>query len=339
MTLSSPISRDVAIIGAGPVGLFTVFQCGRFNLTAQLIDTLPYAGGQCQALYPEKPIYDIPGFPVVSGNALVENLCQQIKPFNPLFHLDQQVRTIFPVDNQWCIQTSQQTLFSKAIVIAAGAGSFGPNRPPLEGLENFEEKSVFYHIENPSFFEGKKVVIAGGGDSAVDWALVLARKACVTVVHRRSQFRASPQTQQELHRHHQEGLLSIKTPFQLKGLEGKNGRLERVILSGIKGGEEAIEADYLLPFFGLKVDLGPIKTWGLDIKLSGVCVDPATCATNVPGVYAVGDVALYPGKQKLILCGFSEASMCIKALRDYLFPHQPFHFQHSTTQGVQGFFS
>lgn len=328
---------DVAIIGAGPVGLFAVFECGMMRLKCHVIDSLDMVGGQCQALYPEKPIYDIPGFPKISAEDLIQNLTQQAAPFEPIYHLGQQVVKIDTILEQgWRLETSAgQKIEAKAILIAAGVGAFGPNRPPLAGIEDFEGKSVFYYVKNREDFRGKSLVIAGGGDSAVDWAISLSEIAQkVTVVHRRPKFRAAPESEAQLHRLAEEGVIDLAIPFQLEGLVGGNGCLKTVVLKSMEGELKEIQTDILLPFYGLAMNLGPIMHWGLELNTTHIKIDPQDCSTNIPGIYAIGDIATYSHKLKLILTGFSEAAQAAHAIRSYIHPGESYHFEYSTTSGV-----
>jgi len=331
---------DVAIIGAGPVGLFAAFECGMMRLKCHVIDSLEMVGGQCTALYPEKPIYDIPGFPKILAADLIDNLKKQVEPFEPIYHLGQQVVKIDNIlSDGWRLETSTGNVIeAKTILIAAGVGAFGPNRPPLEGLENFEGKSVFYYIKNREDFRNKRLVIAGGGDSAVDWALSLSEIAeKVTVVHRRPKFRAAPESEAKLNRLAEQGIIDLVIPFQLEGLAGKEGILETVIVKSLEGDVQEIPTDILLAFYGLAMDLGPIAHWGLQLNTTHIMVAPEDCSTNIPGVYAIGDIASYPHKLKLILTGFAEAAQAAHAIRALVHPGEVYHFEYSTTSGVQGF--
>ena len=328
---------DVVIIGAGPTGLFSVFQCGMLGMKAHVIDALEATGGQCTALYPEKPIYDIPGFPTVAAAELIEHLEQQAAPFDPVYHLDQQVCGLARQDDEtWRVTTSKDTVIDcKAVIIAAGAGAFGPNRPPLDGLEDFEGKSVFYLVKRREDFRDKTVVIAGGGDSAVDWAMSLPQVAKkVYVVHRRDKFRAAPESVARMRALAETEKVEMIVPYQLHGLEGADGKLSSVIVKDLQGNERALEADILLPFYGLATNLGPIADWGVELERSHILVNPATCETKQSGIYAIGDIATYENKLKLILCGFSEAAMAAHAIHPRVFPDQELHFQYSTSQGV-----
>lgn len=333
-------STDAVIIGAGPVGLFAVFECGMVKIRCHVVDSLDSIGGQCAALYPEKPIYDIPALPRVEGAELVERLAEQASPFKPVFHLGQQVDSLRRRDDgRWEVATSEGARIDAAVVIiAAGVGAFGPNRPPLPGLDSFEGKSVFYYVRRREDFRDKRVVIAGGGDSAVDWALSLAEVAAhVYVVHRRGKFRAAPESTARLNALAEEGRIELVVPYQLQGLEGTDGRLSAVTVATLKGEPRRLEADVLLPFFGLSMKLGPILDWGLDLERNHVRIAPDTAMTNLEGVFAVGDVAAYPGKLKLILTGFAEAARAAHSAHDIVHPDEALHFEYSTTSGVQGF--
>lgn len=336
----SVLQTDAVVIGAGPVGLFTIFQLGMARLRCHVIDVLGAPGGQCTALYPEKPIYDVPAFPRIMGGDLIDRLLEQAKPFAPTFHLEQRVEGLARTedDARWRLTTDKGTVIeAPVVVIAAGAGAFGPNRPPLAGLQDYEGTSVFYFVARRDAFRDRHVVIAGGGDSAVDWTLSLAEVAArVSVVHRRAKFRAAPDSVARLHALAEAGRIDLVTPYQLHALEGADGTLSAVIVADLDGATRRLEADRLLPFFGLATDLGPIAQWGLDLQRHQVIVDPATCATNLPGVFAVGDVASYPGKLKLILTGFAEAAAAAHAAYSVAHPGEVLHFEHSTTSGVPG---
>ncbi len=331
---------DVAIIGAGPVGLFAVFECGMMKMDCHVIDALSEVGGQCTALYPEKPIYDIPAHPEILAGDLIKNLEKQIAPFNPTYHLGQNVVAITPTeDNRWDIMTSGNVkINAKAIIIAAGVGAFGPNRPPLDDIEAFESKSVFYFVKSREQFRDKKIVIAGGGDSAIDWALSLSELAKkVYVVHRRPKFRAAPDSVEKLENLAKNGnVVEMVIPYQLSGLKGQDGQLEQVMVKTLKGEEKALDADTLLPFFGLSMNLGPISEWGLSLDNSHIKVKPTTNETSAAGVFAIGDVATYENKQKLILTGFAEAAAAAHKIRQMVYPDEVFHFEYSTTKGVPG---
>jgi len=329
-------SADVAIIGAGPVGLFAVFECGMLNMRCAVLDTLAAIGGQCTALYPEKPIYDIPGFPKIEAGALIHQLEAQAAPFKPAYLLGQRVERLAREEAGFLLGTSAgHTLRAKAVILAAGAGAFGPNRPPLDGLAGYEASgAVRYMVARREEFRGKRVVIAGGGDSAVDWALSLKDLAHVTVVHRRDKFRSAPETAAQLKAAAASGQVELAIPYQLHGLRGDGSKLEAVELATLKGEVKSVPADHLLAFFGLSMELGPIAEWGLGLERSHVRVEPATCETNIPGVFAIGDIATYPGKLKLILQGFSEAAMAAHAIHPLVFPGEALHFEYSTSKGV-----
>ncbi|MDB5413118.1 MAG: ferredoxin--NADP(+) reductase [Rubritepida sp.] len=336
-TMSEMIETDVAIIGAGPCGLFAVFECGMLKMRAVVVDTLEEIGGQCAALYPEKPIFDIPAHPQIAGSDLIDRLAEQAAPFEPTFLLNQRVEQLTPNAAGFRLVTSAgRTVQAKAVIIAAGAGAFGPNRPPLDGLPGYEASgAVRYMVTKREEFRGKRVVIAGGGDSAVDWALSLKDVAAkVIVVHRRPKFRAAPETAAQLEAAAAHGEVEMAIPYQLHGLEGDGSRLDAVVLTTLKGEEMRVPADHLLAFFGLSMELGPIAEWGLGLDHSHIAINPATCETNIPGIHAIGDMANYPGKLKLILQGFSEAAMAAHAIHPRVFPGQALHFEYSTSKGV-----
>lgn len=336
--MAATIETDVAIIGAGPVGLFAVFECGMLKMRCVVVDALEAIGGQCVALYPEKPIFDIPAHPAIDGQDLIAALEKQAAPFTPLYLLGRRVETLAEAEGVFTLTTSAgDTLRARAVVIAAGAGAFGPNRPPLEGLPGYEASgAVRYLVARRDEFAGRRVVIAGGGDSAVDWALSLKGIAHVTVVHRRPKFRAAPESAARLEAAAAAGEIEMAIPYQLHGLEGDGSRLTGVVLSTLKGETKVVPADHLLAFFGLAMELGPIAAWGLGLDRHHVAVAPATCETSRPGIFAIGDIATYPGKLKLILQGFSEAAMAAHAIHPRVFPGEALHFEYSTTKGVPG---
>lgn len=338
-----PQRTDVAIIGAGPVGLFAVFECGMVNLSCHVIDALAGAGGQCTALYPEKPIYDIPGYPAIMAGDLIDKLRQQAEPFKPVYGFGQQVVRLEPSDgNRWMLETSSGArIDAAAVIIAAGVGAFGPNRPPLAGIEQYEGQppghGVHYFISRREDYRGRHVVIAGGGDSAVDWAVSLAGLAAsVSIVHRRPKFRAAPESARKLKELADSGAIDLVVPFQPCGLEGVGGELRAVMVGDLDGNQRRLRADVLLPFFGLSQNLGPVLDWGLNVDRHHIVVDPGTCATDRPGIFAIGDIVTYPGKLKLILTGFAEAAMAAHAIYPLLHPDEALHFEHSTTKGVPG---
>jgi thioredoxin reductase (NADPH) len=328
---------DVAIIGAGPAGLFAAFECGMLKLSSVLIDALDEAGGQCTALYPEKPIFDIPAHPAIEAGALVAQLERQIAPFSPGRLMGRRVEALAGSAGAFRLRTDKgDEISARAVVIAAGAGAFGPNRPPLEGLAAYEASgAVQYYVRRREEFRNRVVVIAGGGDSAVDWALQLKDVAArVHVVHRRPKFRAAPDSAAQLDAAGRRGEIDMVIPYQLHGLQGEGGRLTGVEVAAMDGTTRLLEADRLLPFFGLAMDLGPIARWGLDLDRNHLKVTAATCETSVAGIFAIGDVATYPGKLKLILQGFSEAAMAAHAIHPIARPGEALHFEYSTTKGV-----
>ena len=330
---------DAVVVGAGPVGLFSIFQCGMVTVRCHVVDALEAVGGQLSALYPEKPIYDIPGHPSILAAELVDRLTEQAAPFSPTYHFGVQVVTLSrEADQRWrCGLSNGDEIIAPAVIIAAGAGAFGPNRPPLEGLERYEGSSVFYLVRRREDFRGKKVVIAGGGDSAVDWAISLSELAAkVMVVHRRPKFRAAPENEERLKQLAASGAIELVVPYQLHGLEGENGKLSAVVVADMEGQTRKLDADILLPFYGLSSNLGPIADWGLGMDRHFIAVEPATGATAVAGIFAAGDICTYPGKLKLILAGFAEAARVAHSAHDVVHPGEALHFEHSTTSGVPG---
>ena len=331
--MHSPIETDAVIIGAGPVGLFQVFELGLLEIKAHVIDSLPEVGGQCIELYPDKPIYDIPAIPVCTGRELVANLLKQIEPFKPQFHLNQEVSTLEKqADGRFLIRTSQdQQFLSKAIFIAAGVGAFQPRTLNLDGIEAFVDKQVFYRVRNPEQFVGKRVVICGGGDSALDWALHFSDQAAsVTLIHRRDEFKAAPQSITKMRALCAADKMQLIIG-QITGLETSNDKLTDIAVTNIDGEVQNIALDALLLFYGLSPKLGPIADWGLDIDRKQIAVDTACFQTSTPGIYAVGDINIYPGKKKLILSGFHEAALAAFAAAAYLAPEKQIQLQYTTT--------
>lgn len=327
---------DIVIVGAGPAGLFSVFEAGMLKIKCHVIDTLEHIGGQCAALYPEKPIYDIPAHPKILANDLIEALHEQAKPFEPVYHLNQRVEKLAKIDNgHFLVETSRGIKIEcKAVIIAAGCGAFGPNRPPLAGIEKYEGKSIFYSIRFKNEFEGKKVVIAGGGDSAVDWALSLSEiTKKLYVVHRRDKFRCAPESAEKLKALAAAGKIEMIVPYQLDGLKG-DSKLEAVLVKDFDGNVKELEADYLLPFYGLAMELGPIANWGLNLHKHFIEVDVSTMQTSEKGIYAIGDICTYKNKLKLILNGFAEAATACHDIYKIVYPDTPFHFEYSTSKGV-----
>jgi len=336
--LPEDLAVDVAIIGAGPAGLFAAFECAMLRLGCVLIDALSEVGGQCTALYPEKPIYDIPAHPAIEAGALIAGLEQQIAAFAIPRLLGRRVETLSGHRGAFRLRTDAgDAVRAKAVIIAAGAGAFGPNRPPLPGIEGYEASGgVQYFVRRRDAFRGRSVVIAGGGDSAVDWALSLKDIAArVWLVHRRDRFRAAPESLARLDAAAARGEIEKVVPYQLHGLRGANGVLDGVSVATLDGEHRVLDADRLLPFFGLSTDLGPISGWGLQTGLHTLIpVTPSTLETSLPGVFAIGDVATYPGKLKLILQGFSEGAMAAHAIHPIAYPEQALHFEYSTSKGV-----
>ncbi len=343
MTRNKKTDTDIIIIGAGPVGLFTVFQAGMQGLRCHVFDSLPDIGGQCTALYPEKPIYDIPAYPQITGAALISQLEEQAKPFKPQYHLGHKIISL--VENETAehrftvISDKGITVNAKAIIIAGGAGCFGPNRPPLEAIEDYEQKSIFYYVKNPDDFADKRIMIAGGGDSALDWAIYLSDIAAnATLVHRRDKFRAAPDSVTKMHALVKNGKIDLKTGYQLNMLNGDNGYLNSVTIKDIKSDAAlSIETDILLPFFGLATDLGVFHDWCLAINRKQITVNPITQMTSRDFIYAVGDICDYEDKLGLILTGFAEAATATHHLKKKLNPNEDIHFEHSTTKGITGF--
>ncbi|WP_024547289.1 NAD(P)/FAD-dependent oxidoreductase [Rickettsia gravesii] len=327
-------NTDVVIIGAGPIGLFAVFQAGMLGMKCHVIDTQEVIGGQCITLYPEKPIYDIPAYPKIAAEELIKQLELQAAPFNPIYHLNQQAIELNKQDDFFEIKTSKNTLIkSKVIIIAAGAGSFGPNKPPLANIEDFESKSVFYFINDKSKFAGKNIVIAGGGDSAVDWAISLSDIANkIYLVHRRDTFTAAPESVRQLRHIAETDKIELVTGYQLNALDGNNSELQSVIVKDLQNNTRKLDANILLPFFGLKQDLGRLANWGLNVKLHHIEVDSSYYQTNIEGIYAIGDIAHYVGKRKLILTGFAEAASSLHHAYSKVFDGKALHFEYSTTK-------
>ncbi len=331
------IETEVLIIGAGPVGLFSVFELGQLGIKSCVIDSLDIVGGQCSSLYPEKPIFDIPGFPEISAEQLIINLENQIKPFKPKLFLGEKVEKISIKSDKFFVYTSKNKLvISKCILIAAGNGAFGPNKPPLKNITDFEEKSIFYHITDKSIFKNKRIAIAGGGDSAADWAIELSSIAeKIFFIHRRQKLRAAPNSVKKLYSLEKRKKVEMIIPFQVDSIKGLNGKLESLVVKDLSNAKKILPVDFFLPFFGLSSDLGPIKDWELEIEKNLLKIDPSTCQTSTDGIYAIGDVCTYPGKLKLILTGFSEAAVAAHSCYKRLFPDKVLHFEYSTTSGIK----
>lgn len=333
------ITTDILIIGAGPTGLFAVFEAGLLKLKCHLIDALPQPGGQCSEIYPKKPIYDIPAFPEVLAGDLVDNLMKQIEPFQPGFTLGERAETIEKLEDGSFIVTTNKGTKHKApvVAIAGGLGSFEPRKPPIEGIATYEDHGVAYMIKDPEVYRDKKVIIAGGGDSALDWSIFLANVASsVTLVHRRNEFRGALDSVEKVQELKDQGKIQLITPAEVVAIHGE-GKLTSVT---IKKGEQqlVLEADDFIPLFGLAPKLGPIADWGLEIEKNAIKVDNSLdYQTNIPGIYAIGDVNTYPGKLKLILCGFHEATLMCQSAFQRIFPDKRYVMKYTTVGGVTGF--
>lgn len=322
---------DVVIIGAGPVGLFAIFELGLLNISCHVIDNLDKPGGQCAELYPEKPIYDIPSRVSISGQELTDDLLAQAKPFKPVYHLSQQVEKIEKLESgEWLIMTSvNKSIKAKCIVIAAGAGSFVPRKLPISDIAHLEEKNILYAVRNKSILEGKKLLIVGGGDSALDWTNELSKTSNVTLMHRRKEFKASPDSVSKMLELEKDKKINFLLG-QIKGIEDlKNDKIKVIT----KNNEETenFEVDYLLPFFGLKMELGPIANWGLNLDENLIKVDTEKFETSVPSIFAIGDINTYPGKLKLILSGFHEAALMAQECFKYCYPDKKNIFRYTTS--------
>jgi thioredoxin reductase (NADPH) len=331
--MNDPIKTDVLIVGAGPIGLFAVFELGLLDIKAHLVDILDKVGGQCAELYPEKPIYDIPAIPKISAQGLVDALMEQIKPFGPAFHLGQMVETIERIgEPMFRVTTDGGKVFeTKLLVIAAGGGSFQPKRPPIPGIEAYEGKSVHYAVRKMDAFRGKNVLIVGGGDSALDWTLNLAPIAShLTLLHRRSEFRAAPDSVNKMMALVGEGKIDFVLGA-VSGLEGSDGQLTAANVKRADGSTFHIACDALLPFFGLTMKLGPVANWGLRLEEDLIPVDTATYETSEPGIFAIGDINTYPGKLKLILSGFHEVALMSQKAHRYIYPDKKLTFQYTTS--------
>ena len=325
------IKTDVVIVGAGPVGLFTVHQLGIKGLKSEVIDNLDKAGGQCIELYPDKPIYDIPAIPECTGKELTENLLKQIKPFNTNFHFNERVQEVSKEKDNWIVKTNKNKVFSAPnIIIAGGVGSFEPRRISLKEAEKYEGKNIFYSVRDKNKFKGKKVSIFGGGDSALDWALDLSKIAHVTLIHRREEFRGAPHTLNEIKKLEKAGKLQIKTKYQLNSIEGDKD-IKSITIKNDDEKTTKIDTDYILSFFGLIMQLGPIAEWGLNMNKKTITVNTENFQTNKKGIFAIGDICTYPGKERLILSGFHEAALasveCFKRAR----PNEKYRFQFTTS--------
>ncbi len=335
------IQTDIIIIGAGPVGLFTVFEAGLLKLRCHLIDSLPQAGGQCSEIYPKKPIYDIPGFPSILAGDLIDNLMEQAAPFKPGFTLGEAAVSIEKTaEDKFIVTTNKGTQHEAPIVmIAGGLGVFEPRKPPIEGLENYEDKGVEYIIKDPEFYQGKRCVISGGGDSALDWSIFLAEKNIakeVALVHRRSSFRGHLDSVQKVMDLADAGKIKLITEAEVVGIGG-NGKVENVVINHLTQGDFTMETDHFIPLFGLKPSLGPIADWGLEIDKNAIVVDTLDYSTNIPGIYAIGDVNTYTNKLKLILCGFHEGTLAVQSAFARIHPDKKNVLKYTTVNGISGF--
>ncbi len=335
------IQTDIIIIGAGPVGLFTVFEAGLLKLKCHLIDSLPQPGGQCSEIYPKKPIYDIPGFPSVLAGELIDNLMEQAAPFKPGFTLGEAAMSIDKTaEGKFVVTTVKGTQHEAPIVmIAGGLGVFEPRKPPIPNLEQFEDKGIEYIIKDPEFYRGKRCVIAGGGDSALDWSIFLAEKKIakeVVLVHRSSSFRGHLDSVQKVIDLAEKGQITLITEAEVTGIAGGEV-LHQVIITHQSQGEIIRECDHFIPLFGLKPSLGPIANWGLEIEKNAIKVDTLDYATNIPGIYAIGDVNTYENKLKLILCGFHEGTLAVQSAFARIYPDKKNILKYTTVNGVQGF--
>lgn len=333
------IETDILIIGAGPCGLFSVFEAGLLKLRCHLIDSLGQPGGQLTEIYPKKPIYDIPGYPSVLAGELVDNLLEQIKPFNPGFTLGERAEAIEKLeDGRFKVTGSRGTVHAAPVIfIAGGLGCFEPRKPPIGNIADFEDKGVEYIIRDPEMYRDKNVVIAGGGDSALDWTIFLADVANeISLVHRRTSFRGALDSVEKVQELAEKGRINLITEAQVTGLNG-NGKLNEVIIKHKTEGERTQATDHFIPLFGLAPKLGPIAEWGLNITKNAIEVDTSDYSTNVPGIYAIGDINTYPGKLKLILCGFHEGTLACQSAFKRIYPDQKLSFKYTTVAGVNGF--
>jgi thioredoxin reductase (NADPH) len=331
------IQTDVVIVGAGPCGLFQVFELGLLGLKAEVVDSIRQPGGQCTELYPDKPIYDIPAVPVCTGQELTDALLKQIEPFGPGMHLGQEVQVLQRQDDDtFLVETSKGTRFNaRAVVIAAGVGSFQPRPLRVPDTADYEGKSLHYRVRDPEMFRGKRLVILGGGDSALDWVLELANSAeHITLVHRRDEYRAMPDSVAKMKKLVADGTMDEITSAKAKALKGVDGRLSSIVIQPKEGDAMEVDADHVLVFFGLAPQLGPVADWGLDINRKTINVDTEKFETSEPGIYAVGDINFYPGKKKLILCGFHEAALAAFAIKGRIEPEKKVHVQYTTTSPI-----
>lgn len=329
------IHTDIAIIGAGPAGLFAVFEAGLLKMRCHIVDTLPQVGGQLSEIYPQKPIYDIPGYPLILAQELIDRLTEQIEPFHPGFTLGERVESLHQQAEGWKLTTNELTeIYCKVIVIAGGLGCFEPRKPEIAGLLAFEGKGIMYMVKNPELFRNRKVMIAGGGDSALDWAFFLSDIAeKVTLVHRGSTFRGAPEMAEKVMKLAKAGKIDVMLQTRLSAAKG-TGHLEQVTLLDAKGQELNVDTNYLIPLFGLSPKLGPIATWGLGMDEAAIRVNTMNFETDTARIYAIGDINTYPGKLKLILCGFHEAALMAQSAFKYVYPNQRLQFKYTTVYGI-----
>lgn len=334
------IKTDILIIGAGPVGMFTVFEAGLLKLRCHLIDALPQPGGQCSEIYPKKPIYDIPAYPEVLAGDLIENLAKQIEPFEPGYTLGERAEKITKLEDGGFKVTTNRGIehYAPVIMIAGGLGSFEPRKPPIPNLREYEDKGVDYIIRDPEIYRNKKVIISGGGDSALDWSIFLSDVASeVTLVHRRNEFRGALDSVEKVRELAHAGKINLITEAEVKAVSGRN-KLDEVLIKHQTEGDINKDCDHLIPLFGLSPKLGPISNWGLEIEKNAIVVNNALdYSTNIPGIYAIGDVNTYPGKLKLILCGFHEATIAVQYAYKIINPEKRYVMKYTTVGGVEGF--
>ena len=333
------ITTDICIIGAGPVGLFAVFEAGLLKMRCHLIDVLPQVGGQLSEIYPHKPIYDIPGYPNITAQELINNQMQQIEPFKPTFTLGERVDGLQKQDDgSYVVVGSEGTqIHCQVVVIAGGLGCFEPRKPEMENLSNFEGKNVHYMVRNPEKFRDQRIVIAGGGDSALDWTIFLSDVAKeVTLVHRSDNFRGAPDSAEKVFNLAKSGKINLLLSHNLQSLNG-NGHLESVLMTNKSKEEIVVQTDHFIPLYGLSPKLGPIADWGLNIDKNAIEVDTFDYSTNVERIYAIGDINTYPGKLKLILCGYHEAALMVQSAFKYVYPEQKLSFKYTTVNGINAF--
>ena len=328
------IKTDVVIVGAGPTGLFCAHQLGIIGLKCEIVDNLDKIGGQCIELYPDKPIYDIPAVPECTGEELTNNLIEQIKPFNFNFHLNDRVQELKKENDNWIVKTTNGKEFSTPnVVIAGGVGSFEPRKFPTKSAERFDGKNVLYSIKDKSIFKDKSVAIFGGGDSALDWAIELSNTSKVSLIHRREEFRGAPASVQKIKELSEKNIINLFTKYSIKDVKG-NGSLEEVEIKSEEGESKILKADYVLGFFGLIMQLGPIAEWGLNLDKKAIPVNTENFETNKKGIFAIGDICTYPGKLKLILSGFHEGALAARGCFKYARPNEKYRFEFTTASNT-----